>query len=85
MSKSLLITDGPDADRLALAIALLVSMPQLELMLGLHRTRIYGLIRQGQFPRPIKLGRTARWMRSEVDQWLAKLAAHQVEQTGGES
>ena len=84
MSKSLLITDGPDADRLALAIALLVSMPQLELMLGLHRTRIYGLIRQGQFPRPIKLGRTARWMRSEVDQWLAKLAAHQVEQNGGQ-
>lgn len=31
---------------------------------------IYKLIKDGAFPRPIKLGRSSRWLKSEVESWL---------------
>lgn len=30
----------------------------------------YKLIQDGEFPKPIKLGRSSRWLKSEVEQWL---------------
>lgn len=30
----------------------------------------YKLIGAGQFPKPIKLGRSSRWRRSEVEAWM---------------
>jgi prophage regulatory protein len=85
MSQSPLIPEGFNPETEVFALALLLSMQQLEVILHLHRSRIYGLIRTGDFPRPKKIGRTARWVRSEVDQWVAQLAAQQPEQTGGEA
>jgi prophage regulatory protein len=73
--------DGLRAE--SVAAARLLSMQQVEFEYSLHRTRVYGLIRQGQFPRPIKIGRTARWVRAELDQWVAQLAAEQSEKVGG--
>ncbi|EAA5919580.1 AlpA family phage regulatory protein [Salmonella enterica subsp. enterica serovar Teko] len=32
----------------------------------------YKLIKDGEFPKPIKLGRTSRWLRSEVENWFQK-------------
>ncbi|EKN5545086.1 AlpA family phage regulatory protein [Salmonella enterica] len=32
----------------------------------------YKLIKDGEFPKPIKLGRTSRWLRSEVETWFQK-------------
>ncbi|MFP2834982.1 helix-turn-helix transcriptional regulator [Citrobacter portucalensis] len=31
---------------------------------------IYKLIKDGTFPKPIKLGRSSRWLKSEVVAWL---------------
>ncbi|EKK5498113.1 MULTISPECIES: helix-turn-helix transcriptional regulator [Enterobacteriaceae] len=31
---------------------------------------IYKLIKDGTFPKPIKLGRSSRWLKSEVEAWL---------------
>lgn len=31
---------------------------------------IYKLIKDGAFPKPIKLGRSSRWLKSEVETWL---------------
>ncbi|EFI5773842.1 AlpA family phage regulatory protein [Escherichia coli] len=31
---------------------------------------IYKLIKDGVFPKPIKLGRSSRWLKSEVENWL---------------
>lgn len=53
--------------------AQLLTMPQLEVLTQLHRTRLYLFIREGSFPKPLKLGRTARWHRPAVEQWLADL------------
>lgn len=60
-----------------------LSMPQLETLIGLHRTRVYAWIRQGLFPLPIKLGKTARWPRAEIEQWLADVAASRTLTEGG--
>lgn len=34
----------------------------------------YELVRQGEAPRPIKLGKRSLWVEAELDQWLDKLA-----------
>lgn len=32
----------------------------------------YKLIQEGLFPKPIKLGRSSRWLKSEVEEWVQK-------------
>ncbi|MCE9949917.1 helix-turn-helix transcriptional regulator [Hafnia paralvei] len=33
---------------------------------------VYKLIQEGEFPKPIKLGRSSRWFESEIVIWLNK-------------
>ena len=58
----------------------LLRMSQVSDKVGLRKTAIYELIRNGDppFPAPIKLGtNTARWVESEVDAWIeARIAQH---------
>ncbi|EAA8668152.1 AlpA family transcriptional regulator [Salmonella enterica] len=35
----------------------------------------YKLISEGQFPKPIKLGRSSRWLKSEVEDWMKQRIA----------
>ncbi|APS36957.1 MULTISPECIES: helix-turn-helix transcriptional regulator [Serratia] len=35
----------------------------------------YRLISEGQFPKPIKLGRSSRWLKSEVEAWMQQRIA----------
>ncbi|EHC84503.1 hypothetical protein LTSEUGA_6008 [Salmonella enterica subsp. enterica serovar Uganda str. R8-3404] len=37
---------------------------------GLTDKWFYKLIKDGLFPKPIKLGRSSRWRQSEVEDWL---------------
>ncbi|MCQ1685338.1 AlpA family phage regulatory protein [Escherichia coli] len=37
---------------------------------GLTDKWFYKLISEGQFPEPIKLGRSFRWLQSEVEKWV---------------
>lgn len=37
---------------------------------GLTDKWFYKLIQDGEFPKPIKLGRSSRWLKSEVEDWL---------------
>ena len=39
------------------------------------RSRIYQMAADGQFPKPIKVGRSVRWIRAELDAWIAAQAA----------
>jgi prophage regulatory protein len=40
------------------------------------RMHVFRKIRQGQFPKPVKLGaQTNAWPESEIDQWLADRVA----------
>lgn len=37
---------------------------------GLAVPTIYELIRKGEFPAPVKLGRSSRWLESEIDAFI---------------
>ena len=35
----------------------------------------FKLIKNGQFPKPVKLGRSSRWRKSEVEEWMQERIA----------
>lgn len=37
---------------------------------GLSNKWFYKLIQEGEFPKPIKLGRSSRWLKSDVENWV---------------
>lgn len=47
-----------------------VDMTFITQLTGLTDKWFYKLIQLGQFPKPIKLGRSSRWLQSEVETWL---------------
>ncbi|QLQ98296.1 helix-turn-helix transcriptional regulator [Providencia alcalifaciens] len=48
----------------------LVDIKFITQLTGLTDKWFYKLIQEGEFPRPIKLGRSSRWLKSEVENWL---------------
>ena len=48
----------------------LVDMKFITKLTGLTDKWFYKLIQEGQFPKPIKLGRSSRWQKSQVEAWL---------------
>lgn len=48
----------------------LVDMTFITTLTGLTDKWFYKLIKDGAFPKPIKLGRSSRWLQSEVEKWL---------------
>ncbi|EMD0830629.1 AlpA family phage regulatory protein [Morganella morganii] len=48
----------------------LVDMKEITKLAGLTDKWFYKQIQEGKFPKPIKLGRSSRWLRSEVSAWL---------------
>lgn len=48
----------------------LVDMRFITKLTGLTDKWFYKMIKDGLFPRPIKLGRSSRWKKSEVELWL---------------
>ncbi|MFC0179514.1 helix-turn-helix transcriptional regulator [Thorsellia kenyensis] len=48
----------------------LVDMKFITSFTGLTDKWFYKLIQDNQFPKPIKLGRSSRWLKSEVANWL---------------
>ena len=47
-----------------------VDMAFITQLTGLTDKWFYKLISLGEFPKPIKLGRSSRWLESEVVAWL---------------
>jgi prophage regulatory protein len=46
-------------------------LPQVLARTGLSRSVLYGLMRQGAFPRPIKIAkRSVGWLTSQLNDWL---------------
>ncbi|HAE78637.1 MAG TPA: hypothetical protein DCG73_12540 [Morganella sp. (in: Bacteria)] len=48
----------------------LVDMKFITQFTGSTDKWFYKLIQDGQFPKPIKLGRSSRWQKSQVEAWL---------------
>lgn len=53
----------------------LITLKDLRAVTNLGHTTIYAGIKSGIFPKPIKIGTSSRWLRSEVEAAIAKLAA----------
>ncbi|MGM1149107.1 helix-turn-helix transcriptional regulator [Klebsiella quasipneumoniae] len=53
----------------------LVDMAFITQLTGLTDKWFYKLIKDGTFPKPIKLGRSSRWLESEVEAWLQQRIA----------
>lgn len=47
-----------------------VDMKFITGLTGLTDKWFYKQIQDGNFPKPIKLGRSSRWLKSEVESWL---------------
>ncbi len=52
-----------------------VDMAFITRLTGLTDKWFYKLIKDGEFPKPIKLGRSSRWLQSEVEAWLRERIA----------
>ncbi|AYD42795.1 TPA: AlpA family phage regulatory protein [Yersinia enterocolitica] len=50
----------------------LVDMAFITKLLQMTDKWMFKLIKDGAFPKPIKLGRSSRWLQSEVEAWLQK-------------
>lgn len=58
------------AEHISLLDDQLVDMRFITKLTGLTDKWFYKLIKDGLFPKPIKLGRSSRWKKSEVELWL---------------
>lgn len=48
----------------------MVDMAFITNFTGLTDKWFYKLIKDGDFPKPIKFGRSSRWLQSEVENWV---------------
>lgn len=48
----------------------LIDMTFITTCTGMTDKWFYKLIKEGLFPKPIKLGRSSRWRKSEVETWM---------------
>lgn len=72
LSSAILITTGESnmITETLLTEDKLVDMLFITTLTGLTDKWFYKLIKDGEFPKPIKLGRSSRWLQSEVENWL---------------
>lgn len=54
----------------------LIDMTFITTYTGMTDKWFYKLIGGGLFPKPIKLGRSSRWRRSDVEIWMRARIAH---------
>lgn len=48
----------------------LLPLPEVESRSGFKSSFIYQLIKEGKFPRPVKIGAASRWRESEIQAWI---------------
>ncbi len=56
----------------------LLRLPDVEAIAGYKKSKIYKLMEEGKFPKPVRLGaRTVRWKSSEIRSWIDGLISTQ--------
>ncbi len=48
----------------------LIPLLSVESATGFKSSFIYQLIKEGKFPKPVKIGASSRWRESEVQHWI---------------
>lgn len=52
----------------------IIRLPEVLDMVGMRKTAVYDKIKDGSFPKPLKLGRMSGWLESDVQQWIMQQA-----------
>lgn len=55
----------------------LFDFPDLSRYAKLKRSQLYGLMREDKFPKPLKIGKSSRWVKAQVDAWIAAQVVEQ--------
>lgn len=51
----------------------IIRMPEVEKTVGLKKSSIYSMVKDGKFPKPVKISQGAKgWFESEVQAWITK-------------
>lgn len=48
----------------------LIRLPELTDRLGIGKTKLYDMVKNGQFPKPVKLGNVSVWSSDSVGEWI---------------
>lgn len=64
------LEDSIMTEQISLLDDQLVDMRFITKLTGLTDKWFYKMIKDGDFPKPVKLGRSSRWLKSEVENWL---------------
>jgi prophage regulatory protein len=48
----------------------LLNLAEVRQLVGLGKSQLYRLISDGDFPAPVKIRRSSRWLSSEVQVWI---------------
>ncbi|MBL4778933.1 MAG: AlpA family transcriptional regulator [Ralstonia sp.] len=48
----------------------MLRLPEVLKVVGLSRSTVYARIQAKDFPTPIKMGRSAGWIESEIQAWI---------------
>lgn len=51
-----------------------LDLPKVCAALTISPTTLYGLIRNGEFPKPFRVGRSSRWSSDDVDAYVLRKA-----------
>jgi prophage regulatory protein len=63
---------GCEPARQAGAAPVILRRPQVEQRTGLSRSTLYQYIKDGDFPKPVRLGlRAVGWLESDISDWIA--------------
>lgn len=56
----------------------LIRLPEVMNLTGLARPTVYLYIKQGKFPKAVKIGASSFWEYNQIQNWIAdRLAEHQ--------
>lgn len=51
----------------------LLSVSEVRAIVGMGRTKLYGLIADGEFPAPSKIGSSSRWRSDDIEAWIDRV------------
>ena len=58
------------------SLAALISIHDVASMLGCSPRHVYRLVDTRRIPQPVKLGALLRWVKADVEQWIADGCPH---------
>ena len=68
-------SQGPKPAKKPALEAQLLNVQQVSELVGLGVSTIWGQVRKGNFPEPIRIGRSTRWRRADLEALFSSSAA----------